>query len=88
MKITKHTTTTYELLQVFAYESIYGSFKESRLRHGLSISRFEKCFACNHHFTEDESVYLGCVKVKGNFFFCKSCAEKYNTEKEEEAQNA
>lgn len=82
MKITKHSTSTYEVLTAKADEPIfqYGNFKESRLKHGMSISRFEKCFSCNHHFTNDEAVYFGCVSGKGNIFFCKSCAEKYNTE--------
>lgn len=82
MNITKHVTKTYKVLKAIADKPIfvYGEFKAIRLKRGMSIARFEKCFACNYDFKDDESVYFGCVKGKGNIFFCKICAEKYNTE--------
>ena len=82
MKITKTTTKAYEVLKAIAEKPVfvYGEFKEIRLKRGMSISRFEKCFDCSHSFADDEPVYFGCVEEKGNIFFCKSCAEKNNTE--------
>ena len=82
MEIVKHTTTTYEILKVIADKPIfvYGKFKKIRLERGMSISRWAKCFSCNHVFKDDEPVYFGCVRNKGNIFFCKDCSEKYNTE--------
>jgi hypothetical protein len=87
MKITKTTTISYEVLQAKADEPIftYGEFKESRLKHRMSISRFEKCFGCDHSFADDEPVYFGCVKDRGNIFFCKTCVEKYDMEGENHA---
>jgi hypothetical protein len=82
MKITKTTTISYEILKAIADKPIfiYGEFKQIRLVRKMSIARFEKCFGCNHAFKNDEPVYFGCVKDRGNIFFCKTCAEKYNTE--------
>ena len=64
MNITKHSTNTYKVLQAFANKPIFrfGNFKESRLRQGMSISLYEKCFACNHRFTDDEQTYFGTAK--------------------------
>jgi len=86
MKITKTTTISYEILKVIADKPVfvYGEFKEIRLKRGMSIARFEKCFACDHSFVDDEPVYFGCVKDRGNIFFCRTCAEKYDTEKSHE----
>ena len=56
----------------------FGKFKEGRKKYNLPISKYEKCFFCNHLFTDGEEAYLGCVSGKGNIFFCKSCAEKYD----------
>ena len=82
MKITKKSTNTYNVLQVNSDKPafVFGEFKEIRAKHGMSISKFEKCFACNHYFTNDESVYFACIEKKGNRFFCKDCAEKYKAE--------
>lgn len=82
MKITKVTTISYEILKAIASKPgfVYGEFKEIRIKLEMSIARFKECFGCDHSFTDDEHVYFGCVKDRGNIFFCKNCAEKYNTE--------
>jgi hypothetical protein len=84
VNITKRSVHTYKVLQALSAAPVfvYGEFKKSRLKHGMSIARFEKCFGCNHAFADDEPVFFGCVEGKGNIFFCKECAEKYDTRKE------
>jgi len=82
MNITKRYTNSYEVLKSIADKPIFifGDFKDIRLKNHMSIAKFKRCFACSHPFVDDEGVYFGCVKGKGNVFFCKSCAEEYNTE--------
>ena len=82
MNITKRSTHTYRVLKSMSEKPIffYGKFKETRLDHGMSIARFEKCFACNHAFADDEPVFFGCVEQKGNIFFCEKCAKTYDEE--------
>ena len=82
MNITKKYSKTYNVIHAIASKSFmkFGKFMEIRKRQGMSTARWEKCFACNHDFAEDEDVYMGTVSQKGNIFFCKSCVDKYNTE--------
>ena len=81
MNITKKYSKTYKVIKVIASEPFmkFGKFIEIRKMRGISTAKWKKCFACNHSFTEDEDVYMGTVSQKGNIFFCKSCAEKYDT---------
>jgi len=88
MNITKKYSNTYRVIHAIANKPFmpFGEFMGTRKRMGLSTERWEKCFACNHGFTEEEDVYIGTVSQKGNIFFCKSCVEKYNTEIEKEVE--
>lgn len=83
--ITKTRVETFKVLRAYASEPYmkFGTFIKQRKHHGLSTEKWEKCFACEHAFEDDEDIYLGSVTRRGNIAFCKSCAEKYNTEKAE-----
>ena len=82
VNITKRSVNTYKILSVISDNPafLFGEFKESRIKHGMSTARFEKCFKCNHRFTNDEPVYFACVSQKGNVFFCKDCADECSKE--------
>ena len=86
MNITKKYSSSHEVIHAIASKPFmkFGKFMEVRRRNGQTTASWERCFACNHDFTEDEDVYFGTVAKKGNIFFCKSCADKYNTEKKAE----
>ena len=84
--ITKTTTRSYEILTAVASKPIFvfGEFIRIRKKRGLKTRRFEHCFGCGHGFKDEENVYFGAVKRKGNIFFCKACADKYCTENKSE----
>lgn len=84
--ITKKTSHSYEVLVAIASNPafVFGDFVRTRKKHGMKTAPFEHCFGCGHSFTDDENVYFGTVKGKGNIFFCKDCADKYCTEKKSE----
>jgi len=88
MFITKKSTNSYEIIHAMANKPFmkFGKFIVVRRRRGMSTEMWEKCFGCNRDFTDDEDVYVGTVTKKGNIFFCKSCVEKYNTEKKIEGE--
>lgn len=88
MNITKKYSNTYEIIHAIASKPFmkFGKFIEARKRRGMSTVMWDKCFGCDHDFTDDEDVYVGTVTEKGNIFFCKSCVEKYNTEKKIEGE--
>lgn len=88
MFITKKSTNSYEIIHAIASKPFmkFGKFIEVRRRRDMSTAMWDKCFGCDHGFADDEDVYVGTVTKKGNIFFCKSCVEKYNTEKKIEGE--
>jgi len=84
MKLTKTTKKTYEIRQIRWEKPAFkwGKFRDTRKKHGMSVSKFEKCFFCEHKFAEEEDMYIGTVSIEGNRMFCLECANKYKEEYE------
>lgn len=80
MKITKTSAKTYEVLGIYPYPPTWGKFKATREKYHLPVAKFERCFSCNHKFSEDEKLYVMVVKPEGNKLVCEKCAEKYKQE--------
>lgn len=82
MNISKVTKFEYNVIAVNAEKPFmkWKPFKDVRLKSGMKIKPYEKCFDCEVCFSDDDDVYFCTVSQKGNRFFCKQCAEKWDRE--------
>jgi len=77
MKITKVTKKTYDInFYPNAIKFTFGEFEQSRKKHRLSVSKFEKCFICGHEFADEETPIMVTVGRLGNRMACKECCVK------------
>jgi hypothetical protein len=77
MKITKTTTTTYDINIFGKFPHTWGKFREIRERLGMNTSKFKKCVICDKSFEDGDSLYIAAVSTMGNQFVCESCYKKH-----------
>ena len=80
MKITKTTTTTYDVNIFGDFRMTWGKFREARERMGLNTSKLQKCVICSKQFKDNDSLYIASVTKKGNRFVCEACYQKHGKE--------
>lgn len=83
MQITKTTVKKYDVKTACDstnWNITFGSFKDTRVKNGMSIQQFKKCFICGHKFADNEIPNVVAVSTEGNRFSCDDCYKKLESE--------
>ena len=84
MIVKKTYTKIYEIIDCSKWNGTLGETKKRAQELGVHEHDIDKCFVCEHKFTDDDYPYLAIFKGRKNDFICEECAKKVKSGQDQE----